>query len=76
VEEAAVKTAATEEVTVKTADEATGAVGGSPAPSQASSVSGAKRAVAPSGSSLLARHPYRGVWKPWFVQLSHLSPFF
>jgi hypothetical protein len=29
----------------------------------------AKRDAAPSGSTPLAKCPYRGVWKPQFVQL-------
>jgi hypothetical protein len=33
-------------------------------------VAGAKRDVAPSGSTLAAKCPYRGVWKPRFVQPS------
>jgi hypothetical protein len=60
VEEAVAKATAAEEVAGKTADEAAGAAGGSPAPSQAPTVIGAKRAVAPSGSSLPAKRPYRG----------------
>jgi hypothetical protein len=59
-----------EETTVKAA-----AVGGSPAPSQAPSVAGAKRAVTLSSSTPPAKCPYWGVWKPRFVQLSLLSPF-
>jgi hypothetical protein len=47
-EEATVKAAADEEVIGKIADEATGAVRDSPAPGQAPSVAGAKRAVTPS----------------------------
>jgi hypothetical protein len=85
VEEAVVKAVAAEEATVKraiverAAEEATakaaaveaiGAAGGSPAPSQAPPTAGAKRSAAPSGSTPLAKHPYRGVWKPRFVQLS------
>jgi hypothetical protein len=62
---------AAEEATVKAAAaEAVGAARGSPAPGQAPSAAGAKRAAAPSGSTPLAKHPYRGVWKPQFVQLS------
>jgi hypothetical protein len=71
-EEAAVKKAAGE----RAAEEAAGAAGGSPAPGQALSAAGAKRSAAPSGSTPLAKHPYRGVWKPRFVQLSPLFPFF
>jgi hypothetical protein len=71
-----VKAAAAKEVAGKTTDEAAGAAGGSPAPGQAPSVAGAKRAVAPSGSTPPAKRPYRGVWKPRFVQLSLLSLFF
>jgi hypothetical protein len=56
-EEAVAKAAAAEEVAGKTADEVAGAAGGSPAPSQAPTVIGAKRAVAPSGSSLPAKRP-------------------
>jgi pyruvate/2-oxoglutarate dehydrogenase complex dihydrolipoamide acyltransferase (E2) component len=85
VEEAVVKAVAAEEATVKraiverAAEEATakaaaveaiGAAGGSPAPSQAPPTAGAKRSAAPSGSTPPAKHPYRGVWKPRFVQLS------
>jgi hypothetical protein len=70
VEEAVVKAAAIEEVASKIAGEAAGAAGGSPAPSQAPSAAGAKRDAAPSGSTLPAKCPYRGVWKHWFVQLS------
>jgi hypothetical protein len=84
-EEAVVKAVAAEEATVKraiverAAEEATakaaaveaiGAAGGSPAPSQAPPTAGAKRSAAPSGSTPPAKHPYRGVWKPRFVQLS------
>jgi hypothetical protein len=75
VKRAAVKAAADEEVADKTADEAMGAVRDSPAPGQAPSVVGTKRAAAPSGSTPLAKCPYRGVWKPRFVQLSLLSFF-
>jgi hypothetical protein len=71
-EEAAVKAAATEEVAGKTADEAAGATEGSPAPGQAPLVAGAKKAAAPSDSTPPAKCPYRGVWKPQFVQLSLL----
>jgi hypothetical protein len=79
VEEAATKWVveerATEEATAKAAAaEAVGAAGGSPAPGQALSTTGAKWAVAPSGSTPPAKRPYRGVWKPQFVQLS--PPFF
>jgi hypothetical protein len=89
VEEATAKAVAAEEATVKraiverAAEEATakaaavetvGAAGGSPAPSQAPPTAGAKRSAAPSGSTPPAKHPYRGVWKPRFVQLS--PPFF
>jgi hypothetical protein len=35
-----------------------------------SSVEGAKRAMTPSGSTPPAKRPYRGVWKPHFVQFS------
>jgi hypothetical protein len=45
-ERATVKAAAAEEVAGKTTDEAAGAAGGSPAPSQTPSVAGAKRAAA------------------------------
>jgi hypothetical protein len=75
-EERAAEEAATKEVAGKTTDESVGAAGGSPTPSQASSVAGAKRAVVPSGSTLPAKRPYRGVWKPRFVQLALFSPFF
>jgi hypothetical protein len=71
-EEAAVKAAATEDVAGKTTVEAAGAAGGSPAPGQVPSAVGAKRVVAPSGSTLPTKHPYKGVWKPRFVQLSLL----
>jgi hypothetical protein len=74
VEEATVKAAAVEEAAGKTADKAAGVAGGSPAFGQAPSTTGAKRATAPSGSTLLAKRPYMGVWKPRFVQLS--LPFF
>jgi hypothetical protein len=50
-EEAAVKAAADEEVAGKAADEAARTVRDSPAPGQAPSVAGAKRAAAPSGST-------------------------
>jgi hypothetical protein len=69
-EEAAVKAATAEEVARKTADEAVGAAGGSPAPDQVPSVAEAKTAVDPSGSTPSAKRPFRGVWKPQFVQLS------
>jgi hypothetical protein len=69
-EEATVKAAAAEEVAGKTVDEAVGAAGGSPAPGQAPSVAGAKRAAVPRGSTPLAKCPYRGVWKPRVVLLS------
>jgi hypothetical protein len=70
--EATVKKAAeeraAEEAAVKVvAAEAVGAGRGSVAPSQVPSVAGAKRVVTPSGSTLLAKCPYRGVWKPQFV---------
>jgi hypothetical protein len=39
-------------------------------------VAGAKRAVAPSSSTLPAKRPYRGVWKPRFVPLSLFFLFF
>jgi hypothetical protein len=74
-EEAAVEAAVAEEVAGKTADEAAEAAVGSPAPGQAPSVAGAKRAASPSGSTLPAKRPYRSVWKPRFVQLSLLSFF-
>jgi hypothetical protein len=67
VEEAMVKAVAAEEVTGKTADEAAGATGGSRALGQVPLAAGAKRAAALSGSTPLAKHPYRGVWKPWFL---------
>jgi hypothetical protein len=69
-EEAATKAAAAEDVAGKTADEAAGAAGGSPAPGQAPSAAGAKRAATPSGSTPPAKCPYRGVWKPRFVEFS------
>jgi hypothetical protein len=69
-ERAAAKAAAAEEVAGKTADEATRAVGGSPALSQVPSAAGDKRVVAPSGSTPPAKRPYKGVWKPRFVQRS------
>jgi hypothetical protein len=59
-----VKAAAAEEVAGKTADGAAGAAWGLPAPSQAPSVAGAKRAKAPSESASPAKCPYTGVWKP------------
>jgi hypothetical protein len=74
-EESTTKVAAAEEVAGKTADEAAGAVRGSPAPGHAPSVARAKRAVAPSSSTPPAKCPYRGVWKPQFVQLSLFSFF-
>jgi hypothetical protein len=67
VEEVAAKAVAVEDVVGKTTDEAARAAGGSPAPSQATSVAGVKRAAAPSGSTPPAKRPYRGVWKPQFV---------
>jgi hypothetical protein len=75
--EAAVKATADEEATIRRAVEdavvkAT-ADGDSPASSQAPSVAETKRTVAPSGSTPPAKRPYRGVWKPRFVQL---VPFF
>jgi hypothetical protein len=73
--EAAVKKAmeerAAKEAAVKAmAVEVTGAAGGSLAPGQAPPVAGAKRAATPSGSTPSTKRPYRGVWKPRFVQLS------
>jgi hypothetical protein len=63
--------AADKEATAKAvAAEAAGAIGGSPGPDQAPSAAGAKRAATPSGSTPPAKRPYRGVWKPRFVQLS------
>jgi hypothetical protein len=54
---------------VATATEVAGE--GSPVPGQApSSVAGAKRAAAPSGSSPPAKRPYRGVWRPRYVPKS------
>jgi hypothetical protein len=85
VEEVAAKAAATEEAMVKraaeervaeeamvkaAATEATRATGGSPARSQVLPTTGAKRPAAPSGSTPPSKRPYRGVWKPRFVQLS------
>jgi hypothetical protein len=71
--EAAVKAAADEDVVVQWAVKAAGleaAAGGvSPAPRQAPSVAGTKRAAAQSGSTSPAKRSYRGVWKPRFVQL-------
>jgi hypothetical protein len=72
VEETAVKTnveeRAAEEATAKAAAaEAIGAAEGLPALGHAPSAVGAKRPAAPSGSTPLAKSPYRGVWKPWFV---------
>jgi hypothetical protein len=74
-EEAVVKKAteerAVEEATVKAAAvEAAGVAGASPAPSQVPPAAEAKRPVALSGSTPPAKRPYRGVWKPRFVQLS------
>jgi hypothetical protein len=44
---------------------------GSPVPGQVpSSVAGAKRAAAPSGSSPPAKRPYRGIWRPRYVPKS------
>jgi hypothetical protein len=66
---------ASEEAVVKAAaSEAIGAAGGSPAPSQVPPATRAKRSVTLSGSTQPAKCPYRGVWKPRFVQLS--TPFF
>jgi hypothetical protein len=62
--------AAEESTTKAAAVKAIGAAGGSPAPGQVPSVAGAKRAAASSGSTSPAKRPYRGVWKPRFVQLS------
>jgi hypothetical protein len=62
------KVAADEEVTDNTTDEAARATEDSLTLSQAPSVAGTKRAVAPSGSTPPAKRPYRGVWKPRFVQ--------
>jgi hypothetical protein len=73
-EEAAVKAAAAEDVAGKTADEAAGAVVSLPAPGQAPSMAGDKRVAASCGSTPPAKCPYRGVWKPWFVQ--HSLPLF
>jgi hypothetical protein len=70
VKKAAEERAAEEAAVKAAAAEAVGAGRGSAAPSQAPSVAGAKRAATPSGSTLLAKCPYRGVWKPQFVQLS------
>jgi hypothetical protein len=54
------------EATLK--DATVGAVGDSSAPGQvSSSVSGTKRVAVPSGSTPLAKRPYRGIWKLWFV---------
>jgi hypothetical protein len=74
-EDSTAKAAAAEEVAGKTVDEVAGAIGGTPAPDHAPSVARAKRAVAPSSSTPPAKCPYRGVWKPQFVQLSLLSFF-
>jgi cobalamin biosynthesis Mg chelatase CobN len=73
-EEAMVKRAMEERATVEAAvkaaaAEAAGVAGGSPAPDQEPSATGAKRAAAPSGSTPPANRPYRGVWKHRFVQL-------
>jgi hypothetical protein len=75
VEEAAVKKAAeertTEEAAVRAAAvEVAGAARALPAPSQAPPTVGAKRPTALSCSTPPAKRPYRGVWKPRFVQLS------
>jgi hypothetical protein len=75
VEEATVKKVAAEraaeEAVVKAVTaEAAGAAGGSAGPGQAPSVAGAKRTAALSGSTVLAKRPYKGVWKPRFVHLS------
>jgi hypothetical protein len=69
-EEAAMKKAAEEAAAKAATAEAAGAAGGSPAPSQAPPAAEAKRSAAPSGSTPPAKRPYRGVWKPRFVQLS------
>jgi hypothetical protein len=74
-EEAAAKKA-TEERAVEEAAVKDVTAGVSPAPDQVPSAAGAKRVVAPSGPTPSAKRPYRGVWKPRFVQLSLLSPFF
>jgi hypothetical protein len=70
---AAAKAAAAEEVAGKTVDEAAGAVGGSPAPRPGAL---SARGQEGCGSTPPAKRPYRGVWKPRFVQLSLLSFFF
>jgi hypothetical protein len=76
--EAATKEAADKEATDKRATEeaamkeaTVGATGGSSASGQVpSSVMGAKRVAMPSVSTPSAKRPYRGVWKPRFVQFS------
>jgi hypothetical protein len=68
-EEAAAKKA-TEERVVEEAAAKDATAGVSPAPDQVPSAAGAKRVVAPSGPTPSAKCPYRGVWKPRFVQLS------
>jgi hypothetical protein len=76
-ERAAAKATTNEEAMVRRAMEdavvKAAADGDSSAPSQAPSVAETKRTVAPSGSTSPAKRPYRGVWKPRFVQL---VPFF
>jgi hypothetical protein len=62
--------AAEESTTKAAAVKAIGAARGSSTPGQVPSVARAKRAAASSGSTPPAKRPYRGVWKPRFVQLS------
>jgi hypothetical protein len=69
-EEAVMKAFAAEEVASTTTDEDAEAARGSPALGQAPLVTGAKRVAVPSGSTPLAKRPYRGVWKLRFVHLS------
>jgi hypothetical protein len=76
VDEVVMKATVDEEVAGKTADEAAGAVRDSPPPSQAPKVVGTKMAVAPSGSTLPAKRPYRGVWKSRYVKLPFFFFFF
>jgi hypothetical protein len=76
VEEAMEEVAANKEAADKsTVDEAIvkgagiGAAEDLPVPGQVPSlVAGSKRAVAPSGSTPPAKRPYKGIWKPRFVQ--------
>ena len=52
----------TMETTAKAAMDPT-APGQTPTPA-----AGAKRVATPSGSTLLAKRPYKGIWKPRFIE--------